>query len=484
MEPKKPNKTQEEAQEGEAGEEGMETQPEGPAKYAEINEDEDAELKITSEEIDKHVAYLKSNKTWDDLQIPQELKENLLRQQFKSPSKIQCSVIGFFQKGIQRDLLAQAQNGSGKTLAFVVPSLIIAEHEKKATPFDPAFLLNPSVIILSDTKELSYQTLKVIDLVKFKDLHANVCLKELNEIDSKVDILLTTVGSLVHYFTQGKINAKRLRLFVLDECDRLFNQDFAKNKLPILIKKIANDNPQLRVTFLSATFPEAFSQSLESINRKTTMVKIENKAELGLQNLTHFFYCCGRKQKFNFVNDFFKKFFIYYGEGSVIIFVNNKQFAERLARDLFAEGHKCEILTSDMSHTDRMNVMDEFRAGKIKVLVSTNLLSRGIDNRKISLVINYDLPYEMTPDNRKGPRHLDMNTYLHRVGRTARFGDQGIALNIVEKTSDMTDLVNEGKGFGISFKEVTLENFSDVIDKSREVSRYNRKKREQLEENI
>lgn len=458
-------------------------EPDAPQKFAEINEDVDSELKISSDMIEKDLAYIRSNKTWDDLGIPTELKENLLKNQFKNPSKIQSSTVAFFQKNIERDLLAQAQNGAGKTLAFVVPSLMVANKAKESTPSDPAFAMNPAVIVLSDTKELCYQTLKVFSLLKFNGLHANVCLKERNEIDSNVDILLTTVGSLMGFHTQNKINPKRLKLLVLDECDRLFNQDFARNKLPIFIKKMGQ-NPEFRVAFFSATFPDSFPETLAAIERKTTMIKVENKADLGLSNLTHYFFCCGRKEKFAFVNDFFKKFFIYYGDGSVIIFVNNKQFAEKLARQLFEEGHKCEILTSDMSHDDRINVMDEFKAGKIKVLVSTNLLSRGIDNRKISLVINYDLPYHMNPDGPKGPRHIDINTYLHRVGRTARFGDQGIALNIVEGVGDMNELVKEGQSYGISFKEVTLDNFSDVIEKNREVNVYNKKKREQLEENI
>lgn len=454
-------------------------------KFVGINEHEpEAEFKISSDDIEKHLTYLKSDKTWDVLEIPEEIRNNLIAKNFKKPSKIQSLSIGFFKKEIQRDLMAQAQNGSGKTLAFVVPSLMISLAEKEKNPADPAFIFNPSVLILSDTKELCYQTLKVINLIKPSSVHANVCLKELNEYDSKVDILLTTVGSFLVYNRQKKINTKRLRLIVFDECDRLFGQDQTKNSLPIMVKKMSETNENFRICYFSATYSDSCIEVIKSMNRKVTTISIENKKELSLENLTHYFIKSTRKEKFDFVNVFFKKFAIYYFDGSVIMFVNSKSFAEKLAKKLYEEGHKCEILTSDMSHEDRLNIMEEFRSGKIKILISTNLLSRGIDNRKVNLVINYDLPFIMTAPGTKGPRHIDTETYLHRVGRTARFGDQGLALNIIEKDSELNELMKITAEFGIKFTEITMDNFTEVIEKNKQVSEYNVKKREYLEENI
>lgn len=465
-------------------------------KYAEINEaGEGAELKITHEDIEKDMAYITSEKDWDALELPKELKENLLVKNYKKPSKIQSSVIGFFQKKIPRDLIAQAQNGSGKTLAFVVPSILIASNEKSNPITDSSVILNPSVVILGDTKELCYQTLKVFTSISFEGVRAGVCLKELTEMDVKVDVMLTTVGSLVHFSQTKKINIKRIRLLVLDECDRLFSQDFARSKLPLLVKKIAEANAQLQVCYISATLTPDCVAVINSLNRKTTTIAIENKQELSLKNLTHFYIRCDRRDKFNFVNDFFKKFSVHYFDGSVIMFVNNKQFAERLAKNLFQEGHRCEILTSDMSHEDRIQIMAEFKAGKIKILISTNLLARGIDNRKINLVINYDLPFiqnfsnppQVPPQGPRKPRppqSIDGETYLHRVGRTARFGDQGIALNIIERDEELADLKRVTGEFGINLIEITMENFMDVIEKNKSVSQYNAKKREILEENI
>lgn len=104
--------------------------------------------------------------------------------------------------------------------------------------------------------------------------------------------------------------------------------------------------------------------------------------------------------------------------------------------------------------------MKEFKAGKIKILLSTNLIARGIDNRKVNLVINLDLPYHF---GNKGKESLDQETYIHRVGRTGRFGDKGIALNIVESDRDMSEINKLHQDTGINFIEVTLENFDNVL---------------------
>lgn len=113
----------------------------------------------------------------------------------------------------------------------------------------------------------------------------------------------------------------------------------------------------------------------------------------------------------------------------MIIFVNSKKFADSFASKLIEQNHKVEILTADMSMEDRKAIMEEFKAGKIKILFSTNLISRGIDNRKVSLVVNLDMPYHY---GMKGKEAIDLETYVHRVGRTGRFGDKGLALNVIE----------------------------------------------------
>ena len=169
------------------------------------------------------------------------------------------------------------------------------------------------------------------------------------------------------------------------------------------------------------------------------------------------------------------------------MFVNNKSFAERFAIALNKNGHKTEILLSDMSLDDRIKVLDRFKSGQIKVLVSTNLISRGIDARKVSLVVNIDLPYifkENTTRDEDRRGNIDLETYLHRCGRTGRFGDQGVTLNLVEDQRNKDDIKKIEAEYGINMTELTIENFEAIIDKNNENSGINSKKRIQLEENI
>ena len=455
-----------------------------PAPPAAPEAPEEPTITVSGEEIEKHLAYLKSTKSWAELEIPEEMRVTLQARTFRAPSKIQSSVLGFFQRKIPGDLLAQAQNGSGKTLAFAVPAVLTALEIKASTQPSPAFALNPCVVVLSDTKELCYQTLKVLGLILPAELHAAVCLKELGAVDGNSDILLTTVGSLAHFDTLKRINWTRVALLVLDECDKIFAQDFSRNKLSLLLKRLAEVSPALRVCYFSATCPQSCLDLIFGLKRKVTLIALEDKAQLRLDNLMHYYLRCSRKEKFEFVNNFFQKFSARFLSGSVIVFVNSRQFASNLAQRLVAQGHKCEILTSDMSPEDRLQVMEDFKAGKLKILVTTNLLARGIDNRKVSLVVNYDLPYEQDDPARPLARRFDVETYLHRVGRTARFGDQGIALNIVEREEEAAELEKITAQYGIQFTPVTLENFGEVLDRNRQAAVYNAQKREYLEEDI
>lgn len=221
-------------------------------------------------------------------------------------------------------------------------------------------------------------------------------------------------------------------------------------------------NHYCKIGMFSATFPEECLKIINNLKRKVAKLVVQ-KEDVNLKNLTHFYVKCSRPDKLEFMSRFLRQYSVKFFEGSVIIFVNSKNFADQFATKLLDQGHKCEILTNDLEQQDRINIMNEFKQGKIKVLISTNLIARGIDNRKVNLVINLDLPYHFIE---RGKGDLDIETYIHRVGRTGRFGDKGIALNIVEHDRDMTQLNEVNVQTGIRFIEVTLDNFSDVLSKT------------------
>ncbi len=248
----------------------------------------------------------------------------------------------------------------------------------------------------------------------------------------------------------------------------------------MVFKRLSVKYKKCIIGMFSATFPTECLKIIQSLGRKFVKIIISEK-DINLKNLTHYYIKCSRINKLNFMNEFLLKYSIKFFDGSVIIFVNSKNFADLFANKLIDQGHKCEILTSDMSPQDRVNIMNEFKAGKIRILFSTNLISRGIDNRKVSLVINLDMPYHFGPQGKTG---LDLETYIHRVGRTGRFGDKGIALNIIENERDNMEIVKLNEKYGINLIEVTMDNFGTVLSQNEENANYNLKKRELLEENI
>ena len=173
---------------------------EGTNKHIILNEGEEDKVdldmggKDNQKDLSEMLEYLKGNKTWDDLKIPNDLKENLISKGFKKPSKIQCSVITLHLKNIDRDLIAQSQNGSGKTLAFLIPALISVDKTIKATK---AGVLAPQVIILADTRELTYQTSKILNLIKPDGVIAEFHYHDKKEgTHPDTHIIVCTMGSL------------------------------------------------------------------------------------------------------------------------------------------------------------------------------------------------------------------------------------------------------------------------------------------------
>jgi ATP-dependent RNA helicase DDX19/DBP5 len=452
-------------------------------QYTDLNE---VEGDIREESLDgtyKEIDYLKSDQNWEDVGVPGEIKLLLWGQGLRRPSKIQAKVMRLFSANLKTDILAQSQNGSGKTMAFLMPSMMICrewEEQLKRSPEVEGKAMAPLVVIFSDTKELCIQTFKVVRLyVSQPYLKPSLLLKETTELDLGANVLVTTMGTFFNFLNKRQIVLDRLRLLVLDETDKLLTQDFGKSKYPQLVKRLSERHPDARIAMFSATFPPQCLELINSLDRRITKI-VTQKQDIQLKNLTHYFMKCGRQGKLDFISHFFSEFGKYLLENSVIIFVNSRKFAETFGRRLAEKGHKCTVLTSEMDPEVRQAAMEDFRAGKIKVLITTNLLSRGIDNRKVSVVINLDIPFIFG----SSPKQIDAETYLHRAGRTGRFGDKGVAINVVENPEDLGQLMRLKDEYGLNLIQMTVENFRSVVDAAESNQEYNYKKREFMEENL
>lgn len=447
-------------------------------QYTELNE---INGNISQDDADagyNEIDYLKSNANWDDIGVSGDLKLQLWQRGFKKPSRIQEMVIKLFQKDIKTDILAQSQNGSGKTLAFLVPTLMICKKTANA-PVVANQVLSPLVVIFADTKELAIQTFKLLRLYSFDFLRPVLVLKETVDLDQSGNVMITTMGTFFNLLNKKMVQLEQLQLLVLDETDKLLSQDFGKAKYPLLVKRLSDKHANCKIAMFSATFPPQCLELIQSLGRKLTKI-ITQKQDIQLKNLTHYFMKCGRQGKLEFICHFFSEFSQQLLENSVIIFVNSKKFADIFSKRLGEKGHKCLVLTSDMDPDMRLLAMEDFRAGKVRVLITTNLLSRGIDNRKVSVVINLDIPFIYGSE----PKEIDAETYLHRVGRTGRFGDKGIAINVVENPEDLAQLMRMKEEFGVNLLQMTIENFGSVINTTEVNAEYNSKKRDYFEENI
>lgn len=422
-----------------------------------------------------------SKKKWSDLGISEEFKEILFSKGFKRPSRIQSGSLTFFLKRESGDLQGQAKNGSGKTLAFLIPSIQIAYNNiqlAKEKKLPEPTVCSPYVIILGDTKELCMQIQKICNSIRLPGIETDFQAKGVKGINYLSHITVMTFGNLYYMIKNKLVSLNRLKLLIIDECDKILNNDRFQSSLPAMVKRIPKET---RFGLFSATFTEETHKQIKTIKRAFATIKFNNKEEIVLKNLTHYYLRCNRSQKLDFVNQFLNDFLNSDSVSSVIIFVNSKKFAETFALRLNDMGHKSEILLGDMDIEDRKDIIDEFKQGKIKILLTTNLLSRGIDNRKIGLVINLDMPVIYNRD-RSAPNVIDRETYFHRVGRTGRFGDYGIALNVIDFSDLEDELRKIGMTFGIKMIEVSLDNFSDVIKKNKENFEINQQKREAFKE--
>lgn len=447
-------------------------------KFADLNETE-GEVKILNQEgqeaKDYGISYI-SDTTWETLGVKKELVENLVSKGFKTPSKIQANVFQVF-KSQPHDIIGQSQNGSGKTLSFLVPCISVVDEQVVNTHRS----ISPQVIILADTKELTYQIYKIASLIKLDWQVVDFMHQDKNNFDDvNVHVLVTTMGSLFFMIKKKRLNLSNLKLLVIDEADKMVLSDSNKSKFPSLFKAI---NKEARIGLFSATLPEKCVEILDSLKREYTQIVVESKTDLNLKNLNHYWVRLSRREKLDFIDKFMKEL----STGSVIIFVNSKKFADAFARKLYKRNHKTEILLGDMKIKDRIDILNKFKQGQIRILISTNLISRGIDARKVSLVINLDMPYTYKRNLKRGqdPKDsIDAETYLHRTGRTARFGDKGIALNIIEDQRGEDDIAVLEEKYGIKMTQITKDNFEEIVKLNDQVLDFNKQKREANEELI
>ena len=428
-EPKKEEpKKEEDKKEEDKKEEEIKEQPKKEEEKKEDNNSEDKPAKDALEvpiktELPEEIGIknliddsylLSTEKTWDELGIKPDIKKGLIEMDFISPSKIQSTTFPLIMKEPRTNIVAQAKNGSGKTGAFGLG--IISSIDENNT--------NIQAVVFAHTRELVIQIEDVLSkMAKFTKIKVKSLLS--GEPEQFGQIIVITPG---HFdgclLKRNKDKLKDLKILVLDEADYMLTNEVTSKVCDKTFKFFQKEKKNVQVLFFSATFDVKCFRFIKKFYTNAHMIELK-KEELTLDNVKQYYQEFKTiDEKIKFVEEYLK---VSHGSSRVIIFMNKRDYVVELQKKLFERGHKVFILMGgDMAHKNRDETIRRFRNGEIQILITTDLLSRGYDERLVRLVINFDLPIK------KGPRGIeaDCETYLHRIGRAGRFGTKGIGVNL------------------------------------------------------
>jgi len=323
---------------------------------------------------------------------------------FSKPSPIQRVAIKPIIDG--HDIVIQSHSGTGKTATFIIGLLQrIDENIDKS-----------QCIIISNTRELANQTYKVfLNLSQYTKIKANLCiggdmLFKYNSDSINEHVIIGTPGRISDLISKDIINSTSIKIIIIDEADDVLSTSFRKQ-----IKKIFNKIPvESQVILISATIPTEMSELFEHLFKPDYLSILVKDTELTLDGIVQYYINIDEQYKLDALIDLYKFISI----GQAIVYCNKKNRAEELKMSLTEQNFSVSLLHGDMMQKEREEIMKEFRIGSTRILITTDILSRGIDIQQVSLVINYDMP--------KYPQ-----TYIHRIGRSGRFGRKGVAINFV-----------------------------------------------------
>eukprot|EP00816_Leptocylindrus_hargravesii_P012075 CAMPEP_0196823788 /NCGR_PEP_ID=MMETSP1362-20130617/88964_1 /TAXON_ID=163516 /ORGANISM="Leptocylindrus danicus, Strain CCMP1856" /LENGTH=468 /DNA_ID=CAMNT_0042203783 /DNA_START=22 /DNA_END=1428 /DNA_ORIENTATION=+ len=384
-------------------------------------------------------SHLSSAKTFQELKLPKHLLEAIFAMGFDRPSAIQEEALPRILSDPPRNLIGQAQSGSGKTAAFTLGMLFRTEVDEPATT---------QALCVTPTRELAVQIVqKAITpmAANMPGLKVRMALAgELIERGTTADahLIVGTPGKIVDWLKRKYINPSKIKVFVLDEADNMVGEDGHRAN-SLIIKKVMPKNCQCLL--FSATFPHKVVDFASKMVNKPDKILIETEEHLVLDVIKQVWidtkdYDGGKRQ---FLADIYSLLTI----GQSIVFVATKSEADVVGQVLARNGYSCAVLHGQIENQERDRVMEAFRNGESNVLITTNVLARGVDVDNVCLVVNYDVPTTKDGDP-------DYETYLHRIGRTGRFGRKGTAINLISDQRSLETLAAIEAHFSADGKEM------------------------------
>ncbi|WP_460574361.1 DEAD/DEAH box helicase [Hymenobacter coalescens] len=374
---------------------------------------------------------------FEELQLSPELQRAITDMGYEEASPIQTAAIPVLLEG--KDVIGQAQTGTGKTAAFSIPAIEKIDAETR----------DVQALVLCPTRELAVQVSGEIQkLGKYKRGLAVVPIyggssydRQFKALERGVQIVIGTPGRVMDHLERGTLKLDKVKMIILDEADEMLDMGFRDD-----IETILAQMPEERQTvFFSATMSKPIMDLTRKYQKDPQIVKV-NHQEMTVSNIEQAYYEVRGPQK----KDVLSRVIDMYSLKSVIVFANTKRMVDDIVADLQAKGYFADGLHGDMSQQARQNTLDKFRKGTLEILVATDVAARGIDVDNVEAVVNYDLP-------------TDEEYYVHRIGRTGRAGKSGKAFTFVSGRDiyKLRDIMRFTKA---QIKQERIPSFEDVSE--------------------
>jgi len=373
--------------------------------------------------------------TFDDMNLREDLLRGIYAYGFEKPSAIQQRAIVPLVKG--HDTIAQAQSGTGKTATFSVGILQRMDMNVR----------DCQALILAPTRELAQQIQKVcLALGDYMQVQCHACIggtnvrDDMRKLESGVHVVVGTPGRVYDMINRRALRVESMKLFVLDEADEMLSRGF-KDQIYDVFRFMP---PTIQVGLFSATMPVEVLEITQQFMRDPIRILVK-RDELTLEGIRQFYVAVDREDwKLDTLCDLYETLTI----TQAIIYCNTRRKVDWLAEKMAARDFTVSCVHGDMEQRERDVIMREFRSGSSRVLITTDLLARGIDVQQVSLVINYDLP-------------TNRENYIHRIGRSGRFGRKGVSINFL--TRDDVRLLRDIEQFYNTQIEEMPMNVADLI---------------------
>lgn len=367
-------------------------------------------------------------KTFKDLGIAPEVLDRLQAQGITVPTPVQAASLPLALEG--RDLMVQAQTGTGKTLAFILPILekIAAGREwndggrSEGKGLPPALVVAPTrelaLQITVEARKMAGPEMRILSVYGGQDVEA-----QLHKLKSGCDLVIGTPGRLLDHIRRETLNLSRVKTLVLDEADQMLHMGFLKE-----VQTIIEATPPSRQTMLfSATLPDNVRHLAGAYTKNAEQISISPAEKIPARNIRQIALECTDRNKYDALKFLINRDNPYLA----VVFCRTKRRASKLNEELQLEGYNSAELHGDLSQNKREQVMRAFREARLQILIATDVAARGLDVEGVSHVFNFDIPQ-------------DTDSYIHRIGRTGRAGDKGLAYTFVTQREQSTlDLIED-----------------------------------------